>query len=120
MKSGGTKKSTIKHGGEYEIVKYCKHCGKQIEETVTVCPFCSGLVSAPYNSASTSSKAEKESKGVSTGLAILSALFPVVGIALGLIKLGNETYAAKKYLLISAISMSFYVFISLLSAICFY
>ena len=88
-------------------MKYCKYCGKPIEENAEICPFCNGLVSAQNNSTALSTKTGKnKSSSVSTGLIILSVLVPIVGLVLGFMKLGKDNEAARNYLIVSIVSLS--------------
>lgn len=88
-------------------MKYCKYCGKQIGEDAEICPFCNGIVSAKNKTAAKSSKnGKKASKKASTGLLIVSALVPIVGLVVGFKKMWEGDKTASKYLIVSIVSYS--------------
>ena len=77
-------------------MKYCSHCGAQIEDQAVVCVKC-GCAVAPHTT---------EPDVPSTGLNIISFLFPVIGLILYLVyheKSPTKAKSVGKWALISFI-----------------
>jgi len=107
-------------------MKYCKHCGQEIEDDATFCPNCGSRVSdysTDYSyksnstrnySSPTSSHKTYESEATAAALGILGFFVPLVGLILFIIwKDTNPKYskAAGIGALISAIMQLLYVII---------
>lgn len=81
---------------------YCQKCGKEIDDEAVVCTHC--------GCAAQNQTLRKEDSDVRTsvGVIVLSVLFPIVGIILGIVYMQsyNETrrYAGKTYLKVALIT----------------
>ena len=73
-------------------MKFCTHCGKQINDEAVVCTNCG----CPIKENSLKSKEHNESK---TGIGVLCALFlGIIGLIIGICIYPNESNARKTFL----------------------
>ncbi|MBP5242247.1 MAG: zinc ribbon domain-containing protein [Clostridia bacterium] len=63
---------------------YCKHCGQEIKDDATFCPFCGGAVNVEPT-AQAQGPAVGNGDAPSTGYAVLGFFIPIVGLILYLI-----------------------------------
>lgn len=80
-------------------VKYCTNCGKEIDDDAVMCLNCCYVV--PSSNTPVQEAIQEpvfEEVKASTGLVVLSILFPIVGLILSIIKWKETPKAAKTYL----------------------
>lgn len=84
-------------------MKYCKHCGKEVDDGATTCPFCFGNLAATAQQQPLYRVVKNEGLPASKGLCILSLLIPLVGIILAIKNRKTAPAAAGKYIVMAAI-----------------
>lgn len=74
-------------------MKYCKNCGKELEDDIAYCPKCGCETNnTPQDYTHVY---QHESDGLAKAALILAFLLPVIGFVLGII--GAVTYKTKQY-----------------------
>ena len=89
-------------------MKYCKHCGKQINDETVICPGCGCQVK------------EFEEDSVNPGFVILSVLIPIVGIIMAIAFWKKTPKAARAYLRAALITIAIEVVVGVLYYILIY
>lgn len=67
---------------------YCKNCGKEINDKAVICVHCGVATGVPIN-AQQSGQPVQANEPANSGLVLLSVLFPLVGIIMGLVYKSN-------------------------------
>lgn len=108
---------------------FCRTCGKEIINEAVVCPYCGCLTGVPqqpanYNSGYVNNGAvdqfgnpintqyiinadkptQSEPDEINAGIAIVSLLFPIIGIILGAINIGQNKKKSGKFYLIMGLA----------------
>lgn len=80
-------------------MKFCSHCGKEVNEKAVICPNCGCAIG--------NLPEEDHSNG---GLVFLSILFPLLGIILAIVFWSKSKKAAKTYLKAALITIAVEIF----------
>lgn len=93
---------------------YCKNCGKEINDKAVVCVHCGVATGVPVNGGQMNYADEP----ASSGLIVLSVLFPLIGIIMGLVYNSNgKKKAGNTYIKAALISFGICMFIYVFSMI---
>lgn len=115
---------------------FCKSCGKEINDQAVVCPYCgvqTGVVqqipqqptygaqqnyAAPQQNPYVNQYPQTEPDETNVGIVVLSVLFPIVGIILGAVNIGNgKKKSGKAYLTAGIIAIAVEVVIGIIAGI---